>query len=126
MVFRMEKQKTASTPYVLIEEDRGYVKIEGRCFHENTAEFFYEIDTWFESYLKTDFKSLTFDCIMDYFNSSALKALSNIILCMDKYSCGKNNVFINWIVTEGNETVIEIGGDFKSDVKNLTFNLVIN
>jgi len=126
MAFRMEKQKTTSTPYILIDEEKGYMKIEGRSFHENIIEFFTEVDKWLDSYLMTNFNTFIFDCVMDYFNSSTVKALLNMISKMDKYSVNGNNVIVNWITSEGNEIIIEIGEDFKEDIQNLNFNLVIN
>jgi len=125
MAFHMEKTKTTSTPYMFIEEDKCYMKIEGRSFHENIAEFFAEIDAWLDGFLRTNFGLFTFDCAMDYFNSSTVKALLNIIMKMDKHSVNENKIIVNWIVSEGNDIVIEIGEDFMKDIKNLTFNLDI-
>jgi len=126
MAFRLEKPKTTSTPYIFIDEEQGYMKIEGRSFHENIIEFFSDIDNWLDGYLLTNFGVFTFDCMMDYFNSSTVKALLNMISKMDKYSVNGNNVIVNWITMEGNEIIIEIGEDFKEDIQNLTFNMVVN
>jgi hypothetical protein len=61
---------------------------------------------------------------MNYFNSSTVKALLNMILRMDKRSFGDNKVIVNWITTSDNEIIIECGEDFKEDVSNLEFNLI--
>jgi hypothetical protein len=125
MAFHLEKRRTASTPYVLVDEEKNYMRMEGRSFHENIAEFFKEINDWLDGYLASDFGVFTFDCEMNYFNSSTVKALLNMILRMDKRSFGGNKVIINWITTSDNEIIIECGEDFKEDVSNLEFNLVI-
>ena len=125
MEFHLERQKTASTPYVLIDKEKSYMKMEGRSFNENVAEFFEEIDNWLDSYLASDFESFTFDCAMNYFNSSTVKALLNMILKMDKYASGDNKIIVNWITTEDNEIIIECGEDFQEEVTNLEFNMVI-
>ena len=75
MSFKLEKQKTTSTPYVLVDEEKNYMKLEGRSFHENVAEFFKEINDWLDTYLASDFREFTFDCEMNYFNSSTAKLL---------------------------------------------------
>jgi len=126
MAFRLEKQKTASTPYILIDEEKGYMKITGRSFHENVIDFFREINDWLDGYLKTDFGTFTFDCIMDYFNSSTVKVLLNLMMKMDSHSSGSNKVIINWITSSYNEIVIECGEDLREEIKNLTFNMVVN
>jgi 2-phospho-L-lactate guanylyltransferase (CobY/MobA/RfbA family) len=80
----IEKEKTGSTPYVLIDESRRYMRFEGESFHENVLGFYAEIYTWLSSFLKSDFDSFTFDCELKYFNSSTAKMLLNLLLDMDE------------------------------------------
>jgi len=125
MAFYMEKEKTASTPFVLIDEEKGYMRMEGRCFHEKAADFFMDINEWLDSWLLSDFGSFTFDCAMEYFNSSTTKLLHNMFLKMDKRVCAEKKIIVNWITTEDNEIMVECGEDFREDVSNLEFNIVI-
>jgi len=124
MAYRLEREKTDTTPYVLIDEEHGVMKLEGESYHENVFNFFQEINEWLYTYLKTDFSSFTFDCKLKYFNSSTVKILLNMILQMDTSSHSKN-IIINWITTQNNKIIIECGEDFREDVNNLTFNLII-
>jgi len=123
MSYKLEREKTDMTPYVLIDEERGYFKLEGECYHENVFDFFSEINEWLVRFLKTDYKELTFDCELKYFNSSTVKMLLNILLEMDR-SEGSENITINWITTPNNRIIIECGEDFQEDIKNLKFNLI--
>ena len=125
MAFYMEKEKTTSTPYVLIDEERGYMKMEGKCFHDKVASFFHEVNDWLDGYLASDFGLLTFDCAINYFNSSTTKLLHNMILKMDERSSEQNKTVVNWLTTEDNEIMLECGEDFSEDVNNLTFNLIV-
>jgi len=124
MAFHLEKQKTASTPYILIDEEKGYMKIEGRSFHENILVFFKEINDWLELYLVSDFDTFTIDCELNYFNSSTAKLLLNIILKLDEHATN-HKIILNWITSETNEIVLECGEDFKEEVSNLEFNIVL-
>jgi hypothetical protein len=126
MAFHIEKQRTTSTPYVLIDEEKSYMRLEGRCFHEKVAEFFMEVNEWLDSYLSSDFGLFTFDCEIDYFNSSTTKLLHNMLLKMDKHVCAGKKIIINWITTEDNDIMLECGEDFQEDVSNLEFNLIVN
>ena len=126
MAFRLEIQKTTSTPYILVDEENGYMKMEGRSFHENIAEFYREVTNWLDSYLMSDFGIFTFDCAMDYFNSSTVKALLNMLTKMNKNTSNGKKITVNWITTADNEIVIECGEDFQEEATNITFNLVIN
>jgi len=125
MAFYIEKQKTTSTPYTLVDEEKSYMRLEGRCFHEKVADFFKEINDWLAVYLASDFGKFTFDCKIDYFNSSTTKLLHNMLLKMDKHASDKNKITVNWITTEDNDIMVECGEDFREDVSNLEFNLII-
>lgn len=123
MGFNLEKQKTGSTPYVLIDEDASYIKMEGESFSENIINFFKDVSIWLENYLASSFEKLTFDCELKYFNSSTAKLILNMMMDMDEVAAGKD-IVVNWITTEDDEINIECGEDFKEEMVNLTFNIV--
>ena len=123
MSFRLKREKTDLTPYVLIDEDGGYMRMEGESYHENVFDFFIDINKWLGKFLKTDYPSFTFDCELKYFNSSTVKLLLNMLLEMDR-SEGSNNITVNWITTKNNKIIIECGEDFQEDLNHITFNLI--
>lgn len=125
MAFFLEKVKTGSTPYILIDEEKRYMRFEGESFHENVIEFYREVGNWLESFLKTDFNCFTFDCELKYFNSSTAKLLLNMLMEMDEFSTDGRQVTVNWITTPDNDIIIECGEDFQEEMENLQFNLVI-
>ena len=125
MSYRLEKEKTKYSPYVLVDEEKGYIKLEGFCYIDNIPTFFLELNTWLEKYLSSDFSELTFECDLQYFNSSTTKQLFNMIRLMNKNAIGKK-VIVNWIVSNPkNNILIECGEDFKEDFSNLDFNIKI-
>jgi len=123
MGFILKREKTDLTPYVLIDEDIGYMRMEGESYHENVFDFFSDINEWLRKFLKTDFPSFTFDCELKYFNSSTEKLLLNMLLEMDR-SKGRKNITVNWITTKNNKIIIECGEDFQEDLNHITFNLI--
>lgn len=125
MAYFLEKQKTGSTPYILIDEAKQYMNFEGESFHENVIEFYREVAVWLQAFLKTDFETLTFDCELNYFNSSTAKFLWNILIEMDEYATEKRKVIVNWITTHDNDIIIECGEDFQEEMEHLQFNLVL-
>lgn len=125
MAYKLEIEKTGSTPYILIDEERHYMRFEGECFHENVIEFYQEARDWLIKYLQTDFECLVFDCELKYFNSSTAKLLLNILLEMDSFTAGYNKVTVNWITTEDNDIIIECGKDFKEEINKADFNIII-
>ena len=125
MAFYFEKKATTSTPYVLVDESRSYIKIQGRSFHADVIVFFKEIINWLDAYLETDFKVFTFDCEFSYFNSSTSKLLHNIFTKMDKHAAEGKDIVVNWIVAADNEIILECGQDYMEDVESLRFNLCV-
>ena len=125
MAYKLEREKTKTTPYILIDEEKGYMRFEGESYLEDIVGFFAEINNWLESYLTSDFEELTFDSALEYFNSSTTKQVYNMLRLMDTHADGKK-VIVNWIVAdEDDEMLIECGEDFQEEMENLEFNLVI-
>ena len=124
MSYKLEIKKTGSTPYVLIDEEKGYMRFEGESFHENVINFFKDVNIWLDDFLESDFSTLTFDCELKYFNSSTAKLLLNMLMNMDDHASGGKKVSVNWIAAEDNDIIIECGEDFEDEIENLTFNLI--
>ena len=123
--FKLEKEKTKTTPHVIIDEKKGYMSFEGECYLEDIIGFFKDINKWLDSYLTSDFKEFTFDCELAYFNSSTTKMLYNILRLMDTNAVNKK-VVVNWIVAdEDDDMLIECGEDFEEEMEHLKFNVVI-
>ena len=125
MSFKLEKEQTNTTPYILIDEERRYMKFKGKCYLEDIVDFFYDINEWLEKYLAAESIELTFDCEMKYFNSSTTKMIYNMLRSMDKAAGKGANIVVNWIVNDDNDMIIECGEDFEEEMEHLTFNLVI-
>jgi len=125
MSFKLEREKTRTTPYVLIDEEKGYMRFEGESYLEDIVGFFKEINEWLLEYLVSDFKEFTFDCALEYFNSSTTKQIYNILRLMDANTPGKK-VTVNWnISSEDDDMLIECGEDYRDDMENLVFNINI-
>jgi len=122
MAYKLEREKTNTTPYVLIDEEKNYMKLEGKCYLEDIIEFFQDINDWVERHVSSGSAELTFDCEMKYINSSTTKVIYNMIRTMDKAAGKGAKVVVNWIA--GNDMIIECGEDFEEEMENLTFNLV--
>jgi hypothetical protein len=125
MSFKLEREKTRTTPYILIDEEKRYMRFEGESYLEDIIGFFKEINEWLQKYLTSDFSEFTFDCALEYFNSSTTKQLYNILRLMDANAPGKK-VIVNWIVgNKDDDMLIECGEDYRDDMDNLKFNINI-
>jgi len=125
MSFKLERAKTKTTPYILIDEAKGYMRFEGESYLEDIIGFFKEINEWLQQYLASGFMDFTFDCALEYFNSSTNKQIYNMLRLMDASAPGKK-VAVNWIVADkDDDMLIECGEDYQEDMKNLKFTIQI-
>ena len=124
MAMVCELPKTDSTPLIIIDETKGYMKFEGESYSENVTAFYKIVTDWLSRYLKSDFESLTFDCALEYFNSSTSKLLYNMLADMDRSAASGKNIVVNWYADSDNDIIIESGEDFEEDIKSLTFNMI--
>lgn len=123
-MYKLEKEKTASTPYILIDEENNYLKISGESFPENVTEFYKDVAAWLDNYMKTDFPSFTADFELIYFNSSTSKFLTNILELLDTVASEGKKITVNWITNPENDIITECGEEFSEDFINLEFNIV--
>jgi len=122
--YKLELEKTELTPHVLIDEEKGYMRFEGESYHENVIAFFSRISEWLVGFLKKDFDTFTFDCELNYFNSSTVKVLLNMLREMDNSQNAKK-ITVNWITVKNNRIIIECGEDFREDLEHINFILAI-
>ena len=125
MPMNLELPKTASTPFVLIDESKGYMRFEGESYSENVLEFYKVVTSWLSRYLNSDFTKFTFDCSLEYFNSSTSKLLYNMLINMDKAASSGKEIVVNWYADKDNDIIIESGEDFQDDLENLEFNMIM-
>jgi hypothetical protein len=109
---------------VLIDEEKGYMRVEGESYLEDITAFFKDVNEWLAEYLSAGNGGLTFDCAMEYFNSSTSKIFYNMLRAMDKAAAGRK-MTVNWFANRKDDILIECGEDFKDEMKNLEFNLII-
>ena len=125
MSFKLERAKTKTTPYILIDEEQGYMRLEGESYLEDIVSFFKEINEWLQAYLASGFSEFTFECALEYFNSSTTKQIYNMLRLIDGAAPGKK-VTVNWIVAnEDDDMLIESGEDYRDEMENLEFNIII-
>ena len=124
MPTKIELPKTESTPYVSIDEDKGYMRFEGESYSENVIAFYKVVTDWLSGYLQSGFTKFTFDCALEYFNSSTSKLLYNMLTDMDDAASDGKDIVVNWYADKDNDIIIESGEDFEEDLENLKFNLI--
>lgn len=119
-------EKTNSTPNINFNYDMRKLIISGESFPENAAKFYEPVVNWIKEYLGCTGEEETeveFEII--YFNSSTSKIFMNIFSLLDEEVQEGKNIIVNWIASEDNEAAIECGEEFKEDLEDIEFNIII-
>lgn len=124
-MFKLEKEKGIATPYVLIDEEKGLMTMEGESFPENVISFYSDITAWLYEYLKTDFVALTFNCKLVYFNSSTSKVLLNMFNAMNDAVRNGKRVIVNWTCNPHNEIIMECAESFADEFPDIKFRIIL-
>lgn len=114
-------EETKYTPTINLDVN-GTISIVGKSYPENTFEFYGPVMEWLGTYFEEGNKKLTLNMEITYFNSSSSKLFFDMFDLLDENN--SDELVINWIYDEDNESALEAGEDFKDDFEDLTINFV--
>jgi hypothetical protein len=116
-----------SSPEVDFDPDSGILRIAGESFPENAAKFYAPVMDWVARFLRegaTPKATLMLQIV--YFNSSTSKVLMNLFQLAEEARAGGREVSVRWICDAENETAIECGEEFREELRNLPFEIVVS
>ena len=124
----MEKlviEPSSFIPAISLDPESGLIEITGKSYPENTFEVYEPVIKWIKEYFNGNAKAkTTVNISVPYFNSSSSKVLYDIFVLLNEAVINGDDVVVNWIYDNEDESTEEDGEDFKEDFADLTFNLV--
>lgn len=119
-------EKGNSTPYINFDFASRTLTFKGESFPENSAKFYDPVTKWIDEYFTSIGEGETvFEFEIIYFNSSTSKIFMGLFSSLDSLSASGKKIKVNWRAAEDNETAIECGNEFKEDLNNLEFNIIV-
>lgn len=117
---------TSSTPYINFDGSVNKMVIAGESFPENAAKFYAPVLDWVKEYIAmVDKQEVIAEFEIIYFNSSTSKILMMFFELLDDAVAEGKKIVVNWQCVARNETAIECGEEFREDLQNVPFNIVI-
>ena len=113
---------TDNTPQVHFDLSKGRIELRGRCFPENTSEFYDPIIEWLNSNIDGDLIEANFEVYLEYINTGTYIRLLEIFDLLSSKNNQGHQLKVNWYVEEEDEDSIANAQSFK-DVANLPFKL---
>ncbi len=114
-------EETKYTPKISLDKN-GIVSMVGKSYPENTFEFYEPVMEWIREYFKSENKKFTLNMEITYFNSSSSKLFFDLFDLIEEHN--SEDIEVNWIYDEENESALEAGEDFQDDFEGLKINLV--
>jgi hypothetical protein len=122
----LRMEKTQSTPYINFSQVTNRLTIKGESFPENAAKFYAPVLEWLKAYLTDlDAQQVTMEFEIVYFNSSTSKIFMTIFDLLEEAVHNRKKISVNWKCDKENETAIEFGEEFKEDLTDLPFHIVL-
>ena len=119
-------EQTQSTPFISFSGETNRLTLKGESFPENAAKFYAPVMEWIREYLdqpEEEHTVVEFEIV--YFNSSTSKVYMTIFDMMEAAVAKGKNLTVIWKCDHENETAIECGEEFKEDLGNLPFEIVL-
>lgn len=121
---------TDTTPKIFFDPENNNFEISGHSRPEDVRTFYRPVLKWIKEFAielssiaEKPSEPLSFNFIMEYFNSSSAKFLLDVIVEINKIHNNGNDVHINWRYEEGDDDMREVGEDL-SDMVDFTFKYI--
>jgi hypothetical protein len=117
----LKLRATEDTPEVLFSEKSNVFSIAGRSLPEDAFIFYKPVIAWVNDYIKQPNNNSELTIALEYFNSSSVKQLLELITLFEKIAKSGKNAKIIWCYSEGDDLMEIKGLEFKSMVTNIPF-----
>lgn len=116
---------TLNTPEVLLDPEAGLIELTGKSYPENTSEIYGSVLDWVKEYFNGSSQDRTIINIeIDYFNSSSSRSLYEFFSFLNKAVIKGNEIEVNWIYDEEDDSTEEDGEDFSEEFTELKIKLI--
>lgn len=94
-------EATKYTPYIELNAENGYLKLEGDTYPENSYDTFKPLLDKIDEYFLESDKSLTVDIYIEFLNTSSSKMMRELISKLDEYFESGNKISLKWYYPDG-------------------------
>lgn len=118
----MIRKATEDTPSIEFHKGDNRFIIAGRSLPEDAFAFYEPVINWMTAYAKSPNPVSELTISLDYFNSSTVKQLLNLLLLFEEIIQSGKQAKIIWCYAEGDD-LMEINGEEFQSMLNVPFEL---
>ena len=116
-------EKTANSPKVILDAEKGLIEFEGKSYPENTLKFFKPLIKWFEDYFNGNAQeNTTVNIKFIYFNSATNQALFDIFDIIQDGTY--NELEINWFYSSDGIDGMDDFEDYSDEFQDLNIKAI--
>jgi len=116
-------EETPFSPEVNLDKERSRFEFYGKCFPEDSHEFFNPIIDWFREYVVAPNRETIVIFKLDYFNTTSSKKFIDIFNILKEVHRQKKTIMIHWYYRTGDEDMFE-SGETISEIVSLPFKFI--
>ena len=121
-LYRVEQ--SYKTPLINFDGVTGNFEIKGRSIPDNSLKFYEPLLAWLDNYVQNPAPRTNLNLQLDYLNTNSNKSIMDMLQKLEQMSKnGKGEIIINWLYEEQDDSMLEVGEDYKSFIK-IPFNLI--
>lgn len=111
------------TPYIHFDIDENIFELKGRSSPDNSLGFYGPIFQFIDEYTEQAVDELKINVNLEYFNTSSLKCIFQMLKKLSGLQDKGTDVQINWHYEEDDDDMLETGEDIE-DLLGVEFNFI--
>ncbi len=124
MIEKLYMAETSTTPEVIFDAETGMLSIKGRSLPEDTEVAYEPVMNWLQLYKESPNPETVLSICLDYYNSSSLRKLADILLTVKEVSeQSSSNISVKWYYEDGDDSSVENAEDLRF-ATNLPFEII--
>jgi hypothetical protein len=120
MLTRLMKEADEQTPYIVLDKSKNVFHISGISLPENADKAYKPVFDWLKLYIENPNPITEFIFDFDYYNSSTVRIIVDIMLELEKIQTAGNKVNIIWYYDHSDNMMKDNGEDLRL-MMNLPF-----
>ena len=117
-------EQSYKTPLINFDGVTGNFEIKGKSIPDNSSKFYEPLLAWLDNYVQNPAPKTNLKIQLDYLNTDSTKCMIDLFRKLEQIlKNGKGEIIINWLYEEQDDSMLEVGEDYKSIIK-IPFNLI--
>lgn len=94
-------EATKYTPYIELDIEKSFLKLEGDTYPENSYDTFKPLLDRIDEYFLDPARSLTVEINIEFLNTSSSKMMREIVSKLDDYHEKEHSITLKWFYPDG-------------------------